>query len=235
MSLGPYVEKMPFSCIFVSNISGASSAYKINEKTITLSFTEEAAISQVTATKAITVQPFEFAKFEGELKLNPETDFYYSERLVPTTTNQVNDITGLNGLVNTTTADPNIQQIPIFPSLSSAASIFASSTPANEAQFSGILQSATRGTNVPVINEDLETVWGVQNAEPANFSEAVRLVDGMRPISSLVEHFGVDSDRMVDLSAQQNPTVVETSIGLSTGLFSTNSFDSGKLGRVMSK
>lgn len=55
-----------------------------NEKTLTLSYTEVPAITQnVTSNKLISVQPFLFASFVGDVKLTPEVDFWVSESLSP--------------------------------------------------------------------------------------------------------------------------------------------------------
>jgi len=55
----------------------------VNDKTVTLSYSEAPAIAQNTVTKAITVQPYEFAVFDGRLRLYPDTDYFYSQVLLP--------------------------------------------------------------------------------------------------------------------------------------------------------
>jgi hypothetical protein len=57
---------------------------KKNQKTYTLSYTEVPAISQnVTSNKIVTVQPFLFATFNGDVKLTPDIDCWVSEELAP--------------------------------------------------------------------------------------------------------------------------------------------------------
>jgi Domain of unknown function (DUF4815) len=61
-----------------------SSNVKENSKTITLNYTETPAVTQnVTSNKLISVQPFLFASFVGDVKLTPEVDYWVSEELVP--------------------------------------------------------------------------------------------------------------------------------------------------------
>jgi hypothetical protein len=77
--LGPYRAQKPFKLDYQS-VSGSIS---INDRTISLAYSEEACITQNTATKSITVQPYEFAQFYGSMKLYPETDYWYSTQLIP--------------------------------------------------------------------------------------------------------------------------------------------------------
>lgn len=213
MALGPYVEKVPLELIFASAISGTS-GYRINDKTITLDFTEESAVSQVTATKAISVQPYEFARFEGELRLNPESDFFVSNKLVPTTTNQSSDTQGLNNLVGAAT-QPGALNTTILPVTSSNDLLLSSLVPINSAQFTGSLVSTTSGTNVPSLSDaSEESVWGVLNSEPASTVDTTRTVDGQRPISSLVEFFGTSTDTQPRSGQGADVTVIENSLGI---------------------
>lgn len=213
MALGPYVEKVPLELIFASAISGTS-GYRINDKTITLDFTEESAVSQVTATKAISVQPYEFARFEGELRLNPESDFFVSNKLVPTTTNQSSDTQGLNNLVGAAT-QPGALNTTILPVTSSNDLLLSSLVPINSAQFTGSLVSTTSGTNVPSLSDaSEESVWGVLNSEPASTVDTTRTVDGQRPISSLVEFFGTSTDTQPRSGQGVDVTVIENSLGI---------------------
>lgn len=77
--LGPYRMQKPFTL----TLQATSGSVSQNQRTISLGFTEEACVVQNTATKAITVQPYEFAQFYGSMKLMPETDYWYSTLLVP--------------------------------------------------------------------------------------------------------------------------------------------------------
>jgi hypothetical protein len=77
--MGPYVGNMPFGMKLVAN-----TGLRINDRTVTLDFTEEDMVVQpVTSNKLISVQPFLFAEFVGDLKLSPEMDFWVSEELKP--------------------------------------------------------------------------------------------------------------------------------------------------------
>ena len=76
--LAPYRLTTPIKLNYVS-----STNCKINERTVSLNYSEEACIVQDTATKSISVQPFEFAQFHGSLTLYPETDYWYSKTLLP--------------------------------------------------------------------------------------------------------------------------------------------------------
>jgi len=213
MALGPYTEKTPLELIHSAAISGTS-GYRINDKTITLDFTEEAAISQTTATKAITVQPYEFARFDGYLKLNPESDLFVSDKLVPTTTNQTADTLGFNNLVNSA-RQPGVLNSTIFPVNSSNDLLLSSLTPFNATQLTGGLLSSTSGLNVPVLLDNSnESVWGVLNPEPAATDSIPRTVDGQIPITSLTDFFGRSTDQQQVANTSSNSLVVENSIGI---------------------
>ena len=75
----PYVGNQAFGLKLVTNTNT-----KKNSKTVTLNYTEEPMISQpVTSNKLISVQPFLFASFIGQVNLSPEMDFWVSEELKP--------------------------------------------------------------------------------------------------------------------------------------------------------
>lgn len=76
--MGPAVKGVTLPLRLVSSTNAT-----INDKTITLSYSETAAVTQSTVTKAITVQPYEFAGFDGRLRLYPDTDYFYSQVLLP--------------------------------------------------------------------------------------------------------------------------------------------------------
>jgi hypothetical protein len=61
----------------------SSGNYKLNNKTYTLSYTEEEMITQNTATKATTVQPYLFGTYNGNIELTPEIDNWISETFSP--------------------------------------------------------------------------------------------------------------------------------------------------------
>lgn len=77
--LGPYRLQKPFKL----SLQGTTGSVSQNQRTISLGYTQEACVVQNTATKAITVQPYEFAQFYGSMKLYPETDYWYSTLLIP--------------------------------------------------------------------------------------------------------------------------------------------------------
>lgn len=77
--LGPYQQVNAFN--LAPNLSDAM----VNDKLITLTFTETPLVTQPVAspTGAQTVQPNMFAKYEGVLTLTPESDFFYSKEHQP--------------------------------------------------------------------------------------------------------------------------------------------------------
>lgn len=77
--LKPYKQITPVKLEFTSN----NAPYKLNSKTYSLNYTEEEMVSQNSATKAITVQPYMFGTFNGEIELRPEIDIWISETLLP--------------------------------------------------------------------------------------------------------------------------------------------------------
>lgn len=54
-----------------------------NDKTVSLTYTEEPAIEQTTATTTTSVQPYLYGKFDGTMKLVPATDSWYSTSIPP--------------------------------------------------------------------------------------------------------------------------------------------------------
>lgn len=97
--MGPANKIFSMPLVLISSTNAT-----INDKTITLSYSETPAVSQNTVTKAITVQPYEFAAFDGRVALYPDTDYFYSQTLLPTViTNNPNNINPLsNPTVNPT-------------------------------------------------------------------------------------------------------------------------------------
>ena len=61
----------------------SSGTHQSNKKTITLGYTETPCVIQNTVTRGVVVQPFSFGQFKGELKLTPETDYWYSDTIPP--------------------------------------------------------------------------------------------------------------------------------------------------------
>jgi hypothetical protein len=64
-------------------LMSSTGTYKLNDRTYSLSYTEEEVISQNAATKAISVQPYLFGTFSGEIELRPELDNWVSEIFQP--------------------------------------------------------------------------------------------------------------------------------------------------------
>ena len=60
-----------------------SSLIYVGDKSIVLNYTETTAIEQPSATTQVTVNPFLFGKFDGNLKLNPDSDFWFSLNIPP--------------------------------------------------------------------------------------------------------------------------------------------------------
>ena len=54
-----------------------------NKRTLSLDYTETPAITQSVASKAVPIAPFLFGRFNGQLDVFPQTDFWVSDRLKP--------------------------------------------------------------------------------------------------------------------------------------------------------
>ena len=54
-----------------------------NKRTVSLSFTEEVVIDQSTATANVSVQPYLYGTFDGQLTLTPQSDSWFSENQAP--------------------------------------------------------------------------------------------------------------------------------------------------------
>jgi Domain of unknown function (DUF4815) len=78
-TLSPFKLQTPLAF----NLSSNTAPFSEGARTFALPFTEVPAVVQNAATTAVTVQPFLFAQFTGTLKLTPETDYWFSSRLVP--------------------------------------------------------------------------------------------------------------------------------------------------------
>ena len=78
-SMSPYVKNYSFGLKLLN-------ATNVNRrtKTLTLNYTETELVSQpVTSNKVISVQPFLFAQFVGDVRLSPDIDYWVSETLKP--------------------------------------------------------------------------------------------------------------------------------------------------------
>ncbi len=78
-TLTPYHDATPLEFF----LDSATGSYGHNSKTLSVAYSETPCVVQNTATKAITVQPYAFASFIGDVKLTPETDYWYSATLDP--------------------------------------------------------------------------------------------------------------------------------------------------------
>lgn len=119
--LGPYkiVKTVGF------DYSSSTGPLKRNQRTISLSYTETPCISQMAASNTVSVQPYEFASYNGNLFLTPESDYWYSTQLVPEIIAPADDTvkrelpgdngvqTPITGTTNPVTTTPAIQfQVP---------------------------------------------------------------------------------------------------------------------------
>lgn len=78
-NMRPYIVTVPFR-FRQKSVSGSVLRHN---KTYSISYTEEPCVVQNTATKWLTVQPYQFATFVGALDLIPETDFWFSSSQDP--------------------------------------------------------------------------------------------------------------------------------------------------------
>lgn len=79
--LGPYRINSPLKMEYLGEETAGR--ISLNERTVSLAFTEEPCVVQNTATKTISVQPFQFGQFHGSASLFPESDYWYSQTLMP--------------------------------------------------------------------------------------------------------------------------------------------------------
>lgn len=63
--------------------SSSTGAHSKNGRTYTLSYTETPCVVQNTVTRGIVVQPFSFGQFKGDLRISPETDYWFSTTIPP--------------------------------------------------------------------------------------------------------------------------------------------------------
>jgi hypothetical protein len=78
--LKPYKRITPLK---LSLLSSSSNNYLKNDRTYSLAYDEIPAIEQSTATKSISVQPYLFGSFQGQIQLRPEIDNWVSTSLAP--------------------------------------------------------------------------------------------------------------------------------------------------------
>ncbi len=179
-NMRPYIMTNPVEF----NRKTASGSYAQNDKTFSISYTEEPCVVQNTATKWITVQPYQFANFVGALDLIPETDFWFSSQQNPEV------------IVSTTNTVSREQPgIPAAENLTTGTSTSASTIPT-------ALQYVENGSNIyfPFVNWNVTfdaAGWGVmQDINWTAIAEA-----------SAVENSSAQTE------AAQTPTGVGGSIG----------------------
>jgi hypothetical protein len=54
-----------------------------NKRTVSLNFTEEVVVEQSTATANVSIQPYLYGTFDGQLTLTPQSDAWFSENQAP--------------------------------------------------------------------------------------------------------------------------------------------------------
>jgi hypothetical protein len=54
-----------------------------NKRTVSLNFTEEVVVEQATATANVSIQPYLYGTFDGQLTLTPQSDAWFSENQAP--------------------------------------------------------------------------------------------------------------------------------------------------------
>lgn len=106
--LGPYKIVTPVGFTF----SSSTGPLKRNQRTISLTYSETPCISQMAASNTVSVQPYEFASYNGNLFLTPESDYWYSSALVPEIIAPANDtvkreLPGDNGVQTPITGTTN--------------------------------------------------------------------------------------------------------------------------------
>lgn len=77
--LGPYIQATPIEFMF----SSATGPATTNDRTYSLAYSEIPCVVQNTASDFTQVQPYAFGQFKGDVYLYPQTDFWYSDDLVP--------------------------------------------------------------------------------------------------------------------------------------------------------
>jgi hypothetical protein len=77
--LTPYIVATPLAF----NFQSATGPFSVNDRTYTLEYSELPCIVQNTASDFTQIQPYAFGEFKGDVALYPQTDFWYSDNLVP--------------------------------------------------------------------------------------------------------------------------------------------------------
>jgi hypothetical protein len=145
--MGPYVGNVPFSMKPLT-LTGL----RQNERTVTLDYTEEVMVAQpVTSNKLVSVQPFLFAQFIGDMRLSPEMDYWVSESLKPDVLRAPEIDSRIREIYNSERAAERAKEPAPQPTVP---------TPTTDA--SSVI-STVPGTNPPAAN----TVWNVPVTTPA--------------------------------------------------------------------
>lgn len=137
--MGPLISNIPFGLKLTSN-----TGIKINDRTATLNFTEEPMVVQaVTSNKLVSVQPFLFAQFIGDMVLSPEMDFWVSEIVKPDVLRAPEIDTRVREIYNSERAAERVAEATVSPTVP---------TPSRDA--SGII-TTTPGVDPPAANSAL--------------------------------------------------------------------------------
>lgn len=75
----PFQQIVPVEFQFTS----ATGPFSENDRTFTISYTEQAVIVQNTASDFTQIQPYAFGQFNGDVTLRPQTDIWYSDSILP--------------------------------------------------------------------------------------------------------------------------------------------------------
>ena len=129
--MGPYVGHVPFNMRELT-LTGL----RKNERTVTLDYTEEPMVVQpVTSNKLISVQPFLFAQFIGDVRMSPEMDYWVSEELRPDVLRAPEIDTRVREIYNSERAAERVIEAapqPTVPTPTSNAGSLITTTPGND-------------------------------------------------------------------------------------------------------
>ena len=156
----PYIINRPYGLKLV----GATNV-DTKHKTLSTTYTEEEMISQpVTSNKLISVQPFLFAQFIGDVNLSPDMDYWVSETLAPDVL-RAPEIDGrVREIFNAERISNQIEEpgVPItVPNPSTNAANQITTTPGGDppASNTDFDQPVTNPTQPPVITRDPLDTW----------------------------------------------------------------------------
>jgi hypothetical protein len=154
-NLSPYKKITPLK-LRLDSIVGT---IRKNERTYSLAYSEEPAVTQSTATKAISVQPYLFASFQGEIELRPEIDNWVSEVQPP-------DVVTENPVVNNrppternTTPAAAAEPTQIVPRITIPETRTTVQSPANSVGFeTPLFNDNTRSRDSSLVNNVTQSI-----------------------------------------------------------------------------